>query len=390
MLPLILPTATADQTLVPSDAVDTPDATPWLVGGGVLLALVVGAVLLRGRQGAGRAVGALEDRELPGTPDLATAQRPAERVAPVAAEPAPVGLAARLAQRMARTREVLQGRLDTLFGREVVDAALLEGLEETLLVADVGVPTTERLVGALRSRVKAGETDPAALRTALREEVRGLLGGVHAPFALDAAARPFVLLVVGVNGSGKTTTIGKLAARWGREGHKVLLAAGDTFRAAAAEQLGVWAERAGADLVRQDEGADPAAVVYDALDAALARGSDVVIVDTAGRLQTKRPLMEQLTKVRRVIDKKVPGAPHATLLVVDGTMGQNAMSQARTFHEATPLTGVVVTKLDGTAKGGMVLALAAELGLPVAFLGIGEQVDDLRPFEVDAFVDAIV
>jgi fused signal recognition particle receptor len=195
--------------------------------------------------------------------------------------------------------------------------------------------------------------------------------------------------VVGVNGSGKTTTIGKLAARLVRDGRKVLLAAGDTYRAAAAEQLEVWAERAGADIVRHKDGSDPGAVVYDALEAAKARGHDVVIIDTAGRLQTRKPLMDQLAKVRRVISKKIGDAPHETLLVVDGTMGQNAMSQARQFNEATPLTGVVVTKLDGTAKGGMILGLASELGLPVKLIGIGEQVDDLRDFEPDAFVEAL-
>jgi fused signal recognition particle receptor len=215
-----------------------------------------------------------------------------------------------------------------------------------------------------------------------------VLGPAVPPLAPDGR-RPFVVLVVGVNGSGKTTTIGKLAARFGREGHKVLLAAGDTFRAAAADQLAIWAERAGADIVRHDEGADPGAVVFDALTAAKARGADVVIIDTAGRLQTKKPLMEQLGKVRRVIDKVVPGAPHETLLVVDGTTGQNAVSQAHAFHAATPLTGVVVTKLDGTAKGGVVLAIGAELGLPVRLVGIGEKVEDLRDFDASAFVDAL-
>ena len=199
-----------------------------------------------------------------------------------------------------------------------------------------------------------------------------------------------MILVVGVNGSGKTTTIGKLAHRYREQGKRVMLAAGDTYRAAAAEQLQVWAERTGADFARLDEGADPGAVVFQALERAESGGHDVVIIDTAGRLQTRKPLMEQLSKVRRVIQKRVPSGPHETLLVLDGTMGQNGMSQATLFHEATPLTGVVVTKLDGTAKGGMVLAIASELKLPVKLVGLGEQAADLRDFEPEAFVEALV
>jgi fused signal recognition particle receptor len=199
-----------------------------------------------------------------------------------------------------------------------------------------------------------------------------------------------VFLVVGVNGSGKTTTIGKLASRLVGEGHKVLLAAADTYRAAAADQLGIWAQRAGADLVRHDEGADPGAVTYDAMQAAVARKVDVVLVDTAGRLQTRKPLMDQLAKIRRVIQKVVPDGPHGTLLVIDGTMGQNAMSQARQFNDVTPLTGVAVTKLDGTAKGGVLLAVADEMKLPIQLIGVGEQVADLRDFEPEAFVDAVL
>ncbi len=199
-----------------------------------------------------------------------------------------------------------------------------------------------------------------------------------------------MLLVVGVNGSGKTTSIGKLAARYGRAGHSVLLGAGDTFRAGAIEQLRIWSERAEADFVAHQEGADPAAVLFDALEAAVARGSDVVLCDTAGRLQSKKPLMAELEKVHRVVGRAVPGAPHEVLLVLDATMGQNALSQARTFGEATGVTGVVLTKLDGTAKGGIVLAIAAELGLPVKFVGVGEQVDDLRPFDPEAFVEALL
>lgn len=393
------PEAPSDDVSTAATTATDPGGTPpgaegWLDGGlpavglvgALVLALVVGWAV-RGKAAPAEAPPALEDRALPvdGGLDASADAVPVPRVAPP-----PVGLAQRLRERMSRTRDALASRFDALFGGDAVDASMLEDLEDTLLVADVGVPTTERVVDAIRRRITAGDTDPQVLRAALRDEVRSVLRQVHAPFEVDAGQQPFVILVVGVNGSGKTTTIGKLAARFSREGRKVLVAAGDTYRAAAAEQLAVWAQRAGAELVRHDEGADPGAVVFDALDAAIARQVDVVLIDTAGRLQTQRPLMEQLGKVRRVIDKKVPGAPHATLLVVDGTMGQNALSQAQRFHDATPLTSVVVTKLDGTAKGGMVLALAAELRLPVAFVGIGEQVDDLRPFEVDAFVDALV
>ncbi|MCB9677853.1 MAG: signal recognition particle-docking protein FtsY [Alphaproteobacteria bacterium] len=300
---------------------------------------------------------------------------------------APVGLVARLRQALGRSREALQGRFDALFGKPI-DEALFQELEDTLLLADVGVQTAGRITDKLRALARSG-TDADGLREALRSEMAAILHAVDNRFASPVADQPLVVLVVGVNGSGKTTTIGKLASRFAREGHAVLLAAADTYRAAAVDQLKVWAERSGADFVSHDEGADPGAVVYDALEAAKARGRDVVIIDTAGRLQTRKPLMEQLSKLRRVIQKHIPDGPHETLLVLDGTMGQNGLSQAKLFNEATPLSGVVVTKLDGTAKGGMVLTIAAELGLPVKFIGIGEGVDDLRPFEPAAFVEAL-
>jgi fused signal recognition particle receptor len=308
---------------------------------------------------------------------------------PAAPDAAPAGLAARLRDRMAATRAALAGQLDRLFGPGPVDASVLEPLEEVLLRADVGVPTTERLLGAVRAQLSGGPQDAAAVRDALRAEMRGILEGVARPFSFAPSASPYVLLVVGVNGSGKTTSIGKLAARFVGQGRRVVLAAADTYRAAAADQLAIWAERSGARLVRKDEGADPASVVHEALDVAQQEGADVVIIDTAGRLQTSKPLMEQLGKIRRIIDRKVPGAPHDTLLVLDGTMGQNALSQARHFHEATPLTGAIVTKLDGTARGGMILAVAVEMRLAVPLIGIGERVEDLREFEVGAFVDAL-
>lgn len=301
---------------------------------------------------------------------------------------AEVGVLGQLRSALARTGEALRGRIDVLFGAGPIDESVLEQLEEVLIQADVGMPTAQRLIEPLRAKLKAGPVDAATLRGDLRLGMRALLGQAS-DLACPVQPRPFVVLVVGVNGSGKTTTIGKLARRYRDEGHTVLLAAADTFRAAAIDQLKIWAERAGADIVAHQEGGDPGAVVFDALTAAVSRGADVVIIDTAGRLQTKKPLMEQLTKIRRVVDKVVPGGPHETLLVIDGTMGQNALSQARLFHEATPLTGVVVTKLDGTAKGGVVLALASELGLGVRMIGVGERTEDLRAFDPDMFIAAI-
>lgn len=296
------------------------------------------------------------------------------------------GLVHRLRERLGKSRAVLQERFDRLFGRPV-DDTLFDSLEEALLTADVGVSTTERIVGRVREQASR-DAEPAALRAAMQAEMLAILGALD-PEMKPSTGKPWVLLVVGVNGSGKTTTIGKLAARFQREGKKVMLAAADTFRAAAADQLKIWAERSGADIVAMEPGADPGAVVYDALAAARARGHDVVIIDTAGRLQTARPLMEQLAKIRRVIAKQVPDGPHETLLVLDGTMGQNALSQAQLFDEATPLTGVVVTKLDGTAKGGMILTIASEMNVPIKLIGIGEGVDDLRDFEPSAFVEAL-
>lgn len=290
-------------------------------------------------------------------------------------------------QALGRSREMLRGGLDRVFGRPI-DTESLDELEEALLRSDVGVKTTERLLARVREAASGPEATPEILRKALRDEMRGLLEQVHVP--LTPAEGLWVVLVVGVNGSGKTTTIGKLASRLKSQGRKVLIAAGDTYRAAAEQQLGVWAERAGVDIVALDEGADPAAVAYRAVERARQEGHDVVLVDTAGRLQTRKPLMEQLGKIRRVLDKAAPGAPHETLLVIDGTMGQNGMSQASLFNDATPLTGVVVTKLDGTAKGGMVFAIATELGLPVKLVGLGEKIGDLRDFDPALFVDALV
>jgi fused signal recognition particle receptor len=257
-----------------------------------------------------------------------------------------------------------------------------ERLEEALIAADVGVPTTAELVQRLEAREVAGE-----LGAALSDEAAELLGG---PPRLDLSAEPAVILVVGVNGTGKTTTIGKLAQKLREHDHSVLLAAADTFRAAAEEQLEIWAGRAGADFVGSERGGDPAAVAYDAIEAATARGRDVVIVDTAGRLHTQTNLMEELAKVRRVIERRLPGAPHETLLVVDATTGQNGLQQARLFREAVDVTGVALTKLDGSAKGGVALAIAHELGLPVKLVGVGEGLDDLRPFDARDYANALL
>ena len=282
-------------------------------------------------------------------------------------------------------------KLAALFGGAEVDEALFESLEEALIGADVGVKTSMALVEELRELARReGIEEPAALREALRGLLKERLGRFSPELQEAPSSGPHVLLVVGVNGSGKTTSIGKLSNRFKGEGRKVLLGAGDTFRAGAIEQLRVWSERAAVDLVAHQEGADPAAVLFDTLEAAKARGHDTVLCDTAGRLQSKRPLMEELGKVTRVIGKACPGAPHEVLLVLDGTMGQNALSQARTFGEVTGVTGVVLTKLDGTAKGGVVVAIMEELGMPVKFVGIGEGIDDLRPFEPEAFVDALL
>ena len=303
--------------------------------------------------------------------------------------PAAEGVGGRLRRALEASRRVLQSGFGAVFGGARVDDAAFDELEEGLLRSDVSQRTAKWLLEPLRQAVRAGDTDSDTLRHQLREGIRTCLSAVERPLRRPEDVDPWVLLIVGVNGSGKTTTAGKLAARLVADGHKVMLAAGDTYRAAAVEQLREWAGRAGAEIVAGEPGADPGSVVHDALHAARARGCDVVIIDTAGRLQTARPLMEQLGKVRRVIDKVVPGAPHETLLVLDGTMGQNGLSQAQQFNEATPLSGIIVTKLDGTAKGGMLLTLAHEVALPVPMLGIGEAVDDLRDFDAEAFVDAL-
>ncbi|WP_404800649.1 signal recognition particle-docking protein FtsY [Anaeromyxobacter paludicola] len=300
-----------------------------------------------------------------------------------------------LAAGLEKTRGGFMSRLNALFGGErPVDDGVLADLEEVLFTADIGVKTATRLLETARERVRKKElSDPAKLKAALREEIARIVsldGRLDAGEELAIGAqRPFVVMVVGVNGAGKTTTIGKLAAKVQARGHSVLLGAGDTFRAAAGEQLEIWAERVGAPVVRGKEGSDPASVCFEAAKKGAEGGVDVVICDTAGRLHTKAPLMEELKKVKRVIDKAVPGAPHEVLLVLDATNGQNAIAQARQFHEALGVTGIVLTKLDGTAKGGVVIGICDELGLPVRYVGVGEKVADLRPFSPREFVEAL-
>ena len=300
------------------------------------------------------------------------------------------GLFGRLREGLSKTRESLLGRVEALFqGHPRIDEEFLESLEEILIAADFGMPVTQELVSVLRRRVKLeGDADPGRLRDFLAEEIGRRLQSVK-PWELPAV-RPCVIMMIGVNGVGKTTTIGKLAAQFVGQGRRVIIGAGDTFRAAAAEQLQIWGERAGAEVIRHAEGADPGAVAFDAARAAVARGADVLLLDTAGRLHTKVNLMEELKKVRRVLAREIPGAPHETWLVLDATTGQNALSQARIFRDAVEATGIVLTKLDGTAKGGIVVAIAAEIGLAVRFVGVGEGVDDLRPFNAAEFAAALL
>ena len=294
-------------------------------------------------------------------------------------------------------RERLRGSgfargLGGLFSRNPkLDDDLLDEIETALLTADVGVPATTALVEGLRKRMKAREfADAHALLKALRAELIAMLAPVAMPLRIDTSAKPFVVLTVGVNGVGKTTTIGKLARRFKEQGHSLMLAAGDTFRAAAVAQLQTWGERNGVPVIAQGQDADAASVAFDALQAAKARGIEVLIADTAGRLHTQQGLMAELGKIRRVLGKLDPTAPHEVLMVIDGTTGQNALSQLRQFHAAVGVTGLVVTKLDGTAKGGVVFALAREFGIPIRYAGIGERSEDLRVFDAEAFVDALL
>lgn len=299
-----------------------------------------------------------------------------------------MGFFKKISAGLKKTRDSLLNPLNSLLRSFTkIDEELFEELEEILIMGDVGANTSARICEQLRKKVKeTGTTDPAAVRDLLQEIVADMLKGGQ---EMQLATRPAVILVIGVNGVGKTTTIGKLAARYRAEGKKVVLAAADTFRAAAIEQLEIWAERAGADFVHHAEGSDPAAVVFDAIGAAKARGADIVICDTAGRLHNKKNLMDELAKISRVIDRELPDADREVLLVLDATTGQNAVNQAREFKNAAGITGIVLTKLDGTARGGVVLAIREDLDVPVKFIGVGEGVDDLQPFDPEDFTKGL-
>ncbi len=301
----------------------------------------------------------------------------------------------RLKEGLAKTRDNLIGKVQkVLMGKSRIDDALMENLEEILIGGDVGVATTLKIIDNIKQRVKDERYEnPAELDRLLREEIeKALVNGSVAsddPFALPGPTRPHVIMVVGVNGVGKTTTIGKLAYNFRTAGKKVLIAAADTFRAAANEQLDVWAKRAGVEIIHQLHGADPAAVAYDSLKSAMSKDVDVMIIDTAGRLHTKINLMEELKKIKRVLQKILTDAPQEIFLVLDASTGQNAIQQAKQFTDAVGITGLVITKLDGTAKGGVVLAISQELKIPVRFVGVGEKIDDLQPFNRQAFVEAL-
>jgi fused signal recognition particle receptor len=349
-----------------------------------------------------------EPEPAPLPPPTAAQQAQAESIAPVPVQgpapalvavappavvdaPAKAGFFSRLKQGLSKTSASIGEGMASLFlGRKAIDDDLLDEIETRLLTADVGVEATSVIVRNLTQKVARKQlTDTQALYRSLQGELVDMLRPVEQPLVIGAQHSPFVILVVGVNGAGKTTTIGKLAARFQREGKKVMLAAGDTFRAAAVEQLQVWGERNGVPVIAQHTGADSASVIFDAVQAAKARGMDVLIADTAGRLHTKDNLMEELKKVRRVIGKLDESAPHEVLLVLDAGTGQNAINQAKHFNQSVAVTGLALTKLDGTAKGGVIFALAKQFALPIRYVGVGEGIDDLRTFEAEPFVGAL-
>lgn len=299
-----------------------------------------------------------------------------------------MGFLSKLREGLGKTRSALMGGIESVMRSFVkIDEDFLEELEEILITSDVGVGASEEIIDELRERIRDDRIKTRDdTMAALREIISGMIGESE-PLHLDT--KPSVILVIGVNGAGKTTSVGKISARLKAEGKRVVVAAADTFRAAAIDQLAVWCDRAGVELVKQSEGSDPAAVVYDAANCARAKGADVLIVDTAGRLHNKKNLMNELAKINRVIDRELPGASRENLLVLDATTGQNAIIQAKEFGEAANITGLVLNKLDGTAKGGIVLSIRRELGLPVKFIGVGEKIDDMQPFDAEEFIDAL-
>ncbi len=331
----------------------------------------------------------IDDSDTPPAADNTSAALPEESLetASTSEKKPSKGFFQQLKRGLSKTREVLTTDIDDLFrGGKKLDDALLEEIEELLITSDMGVSTTMTLMERIEKNAK-GITDADSLKAVIKTEICALM---DKPMDLPVSAHtPHVIMVVGVNGVGKTTTIGKLAARFTAEGKSVLIGAADTFRAAAVEQLSIWAERAGVDIVRHRENADPAAVAYDSVEAAAARGKEVVIIDTAGRLHTKVNLMEELKKIKRAVAKKIPDAPHETYLVIDATTGQNALSQAKLFNASMGITGLILTKLDGTAKGGVVVAICDALEIPLVYIGVGEGVDDLQKFDPEQFTEAL-
>jgi fused signal recognition particle receptor len=316
-----------------------------------------------------------------------------ETIAPPAADApggAQGGFLASLKQGIAKTRSILTLRIDDLLlGRKEISSDLLDELEEVLITADIGVNTAHKLIGAVQAKISRGEADrPELIRHHLKQAIYAILSSAENPSSASVP-KPLIIMIAGVNGTGKTTTIAKMAHFYSARGKCVLLAAADTFRAAAIEQLGIWSTRIGCDVVSQKPGSDPSAVVHDAINAALKRNSDMVIIDTAGRMHTKAHLMEELKKMHRVAGRACPGAPHEVLLIIDATSGMNALSQARLFQQALTITGIVLTKLDGTAKGGIIVSIADELSIPIRFIGIGEGFDDLKEFKAREFTDAL-
>lgn len=304
----------------------------------------------------------------------------------------PRGLLSTLRQKLAKTRDSLaSGLADILLGKKRIDGKLREQLEEQLLLADVGIQTTEKIISSLTESLERRQlSDDESLLTLMKQTMIDILSPSMVHLVIDKTRKPFVILMVGVNGAGKTTTAGKLAQQLKSQGHRVMLAAGDTFRAAAVEQLTAWGDRLDIPVIRQGQGADSASVIFDALQSAQARNIDVLIADTAGRLHTQNNLMQELEKIKRVMGKLDPGAPHETILVLDAGTGQNALSQSTHFNQSIGISGIILTKLDGTAKGGMIFSVAEQLQLPIRYIGVGEAVDDLRPFDSHEFVDALL
>jgi fused signal recognition particle receptor len=298
----------------------------------------------------------------------------------------------KLKQGLSKTHQGFVEKMDRLFlGKKTIDQDVLDGLEGLLFEADLGVKTSSQLLEGVRQGLKRGELqEPEKVKEFIKQEILRILKSGEKPLSIDFShVKPFVMMVVGVNGGGKTTTIGKIAYQYSSQGKKILVGAADTFRAAAVEQLEIWANRVGADLIKQSKGSDPSAVAFDSIHAAQAREIDLVFIDTAGRLQTKVNLMEELKKVKRIIGRECPGAPHETLLVLDATTGQNAISQAKLFNEAIGVTGIALTKLDGTAKGGIIIGITEELKIPIRYIGVGEGIEDLKEFNATEFVEAL-